>query len=83
MKTTIEIPDELLRKTKATAALRGESLKDFVTTAISERLMHIERAPPQQRGWRRVFGRARPEEVEEVDRIIADELGGINMDEWQ
>lgn len=31
MKTTLEIPDDLYRRTKATAALRGESLKDFVT----------------------------------------------------
>ena len=31
MKTTIEIPDELYRQTKATAALRGESVKDLVT----------------------------------------------------
>jgi hypothetical protein len=30
-----------------------------------------------------VFGRARSEEVEEVDRIIADELADIDMEEWR
>ena len=29
MKTTLEIPDDLFKQTKATAALRGESLKDL------------------------------------------------------
>jgi predicted transcriptional regulator len=34
--TTIEIPDDLLRRIKATAALRGESLKDFITDALRD-----------------------------------------------
>jgi hypothetical protein len=36
MKTTIEIPDDLFRRIKATAALRGESLKDFITGALRD-----------------------------------------------
>jgi len=31
MKTTIEMPDELFRKAKAVAALRGQSMKQFIT----------------------------------------------------
>ena len=38
MKTTIEIPDELFRRTKAKAALEGKSLKEFVAAALRERL---------------------------------------------
>ena len=34
MRTTIELPDPLFRRAKATAALRGTSLKDLVVTAI-------------------------------------------------
>ena len=74
MKTTLEIPDELLRQTKATAALRGESMRAFVTTALR---LHLARSltkdtsPP---GWQRVFGRARAEDVAEVDRIIEAEF---------
>lgn len=38
MKTTIELPDDLFREAKAHAALRGESLKNFVREALEEKL---------------------------------------------
>ncbi len=34
MKTTIELPDELYRKAKATAALSGRKLKDLVEEGL-------------------------------------------------
>jgi len=34
MRTTIDLPDELFRKAKATAALRGVSLKDLFTDFV-------------------------------------------------
>ena len=83
MKTTLEIPDDLYRRTKATAALRGESLKDFVTDALKG---HLERHAPggsAQRGWRAVFGKARREDVEAVDAITAAEFESIDLDEWR
>jgi hypothetical protein len=83
MKTTLEIPDDLYRQTKATAALRGESLKDFVTEALK---IHLERqtsGASAQRGWRSVFGKARREDVEAVDAITAAEFERIDPDEWR
>jgi hypothetical protein len=83
MKTTLEIPDDLYRRTKATAALRGESLKDFVTEALE---MYLGRQTPgasSQRGWRSVFGKARREDVEAVDAITAAEFERIDPDEWR
>jgi len=38
MKTTIEMPDELFRKATAVAALRGQTLKDLITTAMEREL---------------------------------------------
>jgi hypothetical protein len=38
VKTTLELPDPLFRKAKATAAERGQSLKEFVTDALREKL---------------------------------------------
>ncbi len=81
MKTTFEIPDELFRQTKATAAMRGESLKDFVTDALEAHLRQASAASP--RGWQSVFGQARREEVESVDAIVAEELERIDPDEWR
>lgn len=84
MKTTLEIPDDLFRQTKAAAALRGESLKDFVTQVLQE---HLERQASAdtfaERGWRAVFGRARREDVEPVDALIAEELERVEPDEWR
>ena len=81
MKTTLEIPDELFRRTKATAAMRGQSLKDFITGALRTHLGQVVETSP--RGWQSVFGQARREEVDSVDTIVADELGCIDPDEWR
>ncbi len=83
MKTTLEIPDDLFRRAKATAALRGASLKEFVTEALQE---HLERQAPgvsSQLGWRSVFGQARPEDVDAVDAILAEEFKRIEPDDWR
>jgi len=83
MKTTLEIPDDLFRRTKATAALRGESLKQFVAEALRT---HVERQAPGDEspsGWRRVFGKARPEEVEEITAIVAEDLERVDPEEWR
>jgi len=34
MRTTIDLPDALFRKTKAVAALRGSSMKDLIIQAV-------------------------------------------------
>lgn len=44
MKTTIELPDELSRQVKAAAALRGQSMKEFLTELLSRELSPL---PPQ------------------------------------
>ncbi|MEP2776568.1 MAG: hypothetical protein ABJQ29_10470 [Luteolibacter sp.] len=38
MKTTIDLPDPLFRKVKATAAAEGVSLKAFIAEAVEQRL---------------------------------------------
>jgi hypothetical protein len=82
MKTTLEIPDDLFRQTKATAALRGESLKEFVTEALQAQLER-QGTGDSSRGWRSVFGKARRQDVEPVDAIVAGELENVDPDEWR
>ena len=36
MRTTIDLPDVLFRRTKATAALQGSSLKELIVRAIEK-----------------------------------------------
>lgn len=58
MKTTLELPDPLFRKVKATAAERGQSLKDFVTEALREKLAaDPAKAMPDEPGWMQGFGK--------------------------
>ncbi len=81
MKTTLDLPDDVLRNAKATAAVRGESLRDFVASALEARL----RSEPSARrsGWRSVFGLARATEVGAVDRTIFRDLETIDLAEWR
>ena len=45
MKTTIEMPDDLFLKAKAVAALRGQSMKQFITQSIMASLHNPINAP--------------------------------------
>jgi len=50
MRTTIELPDELLARAKSTAALSGISLRQFFIDAVRDRLTpakpKVRKAPP-------------------------------------
>jgi len=60
MKTTIDIPDPLFRKVKASAAERGQSLKDFVIEALSEKLSSRNaRTVVSEPPWMQGFGQLR------------------------
>jgi hypothetical protein len=60
MKTTIEIPDPLFRKVKSRAAERSQSLKEFVTEALQEKLSaNISESGAGDPPWMQGFGRLR------------------------
>jgi hypothetical protein len=54
MRTTIELPDQLLTQARAQAALSGISLKEFFISAVEQRIgakpAKVRRAPPVVRG---------------------------------
>ena len=84
MKTTIEIDDDLFRKSKAEAALRGQSLKELFTAALREYLGETGRLYPERpAGWRSVFGVADAAMVEPVDAAVAEEFGRVDPDDWR
>jgi hypothetical protein len=59
MKTTVDLPDELFRKAKAAAALRGIKFKDLVQEALV-RVLDLEstevEAKPQKTLYDRIKG---------------------------
>jgi hypothetical protein len=50
MRTTVDIPDNLFRKVKATAALRGKRIKDLVEEGL---LLALDAPQPRMGGRRR------------------------------
>ena len=58
MKITLELPDSLFRKAKATAAERGQSLKEFVSEALREKLAIVKgRREASEPEWMQGFGK--------------------------
>lgn len=65
MKTTLEVPDAVFRRAKATAAERGTSLQAFVTEALREKLAARPRTraaegPPWMRGFGKLGTLSKP-----------------------
>lgn len=83
MKTTVELPDELLREAKASAAGEGTSLKEVLTAALRNHLRGAEKVPRGQEAWRRSFGTVDPEDLREVDQVIEEELEVIDLESWR
>jgi hypothetical protein len=70
MRTTIELPDELLARAKSNAALSGVSLKEFFIDAIEQRLAprqaKTRRPPAIGSAKARRIGVLKPEQIDEA-----------------
>jgi len=85
VKTTLDIPDELFRRAKATAALEGRSLKDFVTQTLETRLAPLsgERGKAGEPPWMRGFGALADlsAETRRINQRIAREFGTLEAED--
>ena len=70
MKTTLDLPEDLLRHTKATSALLGQHMKDYVAHALREQL---KRDAPSagEKPWMKFYGA--------FAHLPKDELDGIHL----
>lgn len=60
MKTTIEIPDVLFRRVKSKAAERSQTLREFVSEALQEKLASRGGTPNSgEPEWMQGFGKLR------------------------
>lgn len=77
MRTTVQLPTELLRAAKAEAAARGETLKEFLTRAVANELGNTSGPATSTRVELPLVGGARPDAVDltnaEIEAIIAAE----------
>ena len=83
MKTTFDIPEPLLRKTKSAAALRGQSMKEFVRIALEQQCRPGRADPTEPLGWRAVFGRAPRGARKEVDAVVERDLSRVDPKDWR
>ncbi len=82
MRTTLDIPDPLFREAKATAARRGESLKQLVNAALEAHLAgHGSGA--DRAGWRSVFGVLTAKQVAAVNKVVARDLERVDPADWK
>ena len=84
MKTTLELPDPLFRKAKATAAERGQSLKEFVTEALHDKLvLATGRADARAPVWMKGFGKLKRlhKETVRVQSIVDEEFEVIEPED--
>ncbi|UCH26514.1 MAG: hypothetical protein JSV66_02375 [Trueperaceae bacterium] len=82
MKTTVELPDQLFREAKVVAAQRGQTLRQFLTEALAEKLESAKE--PKSKPWMRHFGSLKEykQEIERIDAIIEDEFERVDPAEW-
>ena len=84
MKTTIEIPDHLFRRAKATAAERGQALRAFVAEALQEKLSSERvRSDGDAPRWMRGFGQLRRlrRETARIQRVIDEEFDVVQPED--
>ncbi|HWC18655.1 MAG TPA: hypothetical protein VG498_16715 [Terriglobales bacterium] len=83
VKTTLEMPDALFRRAKATAAHRGIPLRQFVTEAVEEKLKvsSIETHKP----WMKHIGKLKRfgKETQRIDKVIEDRFEQIEPETWE
>lgn len=86
MKTTIELPDDLFREAKATAARRGTALKELVREALEEKLAR-EAQPIPREGGARQWPVPPPDvpidELRRIDAIIEEEFEQIEAEDFE
>ena len=82
MKTTLELPDQLLRTAKATAARKGVTLKVLFTEALEAKLASAEN---KDEPWLRHFGvlKGLRAESRRIEQVMEREFEGVDREAWR
>jgi predicted nucleic acid-binding protein len=82
----MELPDALLRETKAFAARRGLSLRQVIVEALAQKLK-VEQESPKSKPWLQAFrdierDQVLKQELLRLRRRIEAEFEQVNPEEW-
>jgi hypothetical protein len=85
VKTTLEIPEPLFRKAKATAARQGRTLKELVQEALSEKIARVDGMSSQKKPWMALAGALKHlhSENRRIERVIEAEFENIEPEDQQ
>ncbi len=83
VKTTVELPDGLFRQAKARAAERGQSLKDFFTEALQDKIKNRGEAKHAEPSWAGGFGGLRRlrKETAHIQKVIDETFGVVEIED--
>jgi hypothetical protein len=82
MRTTIDLPSDLMQAAKVKATQRGESLKDLFTRAIAHEVGNAGRARPAGRLAFPLIGRDSEPRVEVTNADIAAALEAEDIERY-
>lgn len=83
MKTTVEIPDPLYRQIKARAALKGQTVRAYLTDALKDKIKSEAKNRNKKPGWLKLAGGLPDKAVREIQDIIDEEFSKIDPVEWK
>ena len=85
MKTTIDIPDALYRRTKAFVALRGLTVRRFVIEALEAKLRSDTETSTEahEPAWMRFAGAAPHGARQQIDAIVDEEFSAVDPEQWK
>ncbi|XOV72923.1 MAG: hypothetical protein ACFHW5_07015 [Verrucomicrobiota bacterium] len=84
MKTTLEVPDALLRDVKISAAKQGQTMGAFINAAIEEKLKMNQKAS-MEKPWMKFAGilKNHRTETKKILERIESECGRIDEESWK
>ncbi len=88
MKTTVEIPENTLKRAETLAASKGVSLEQLVAEAIEEKVRLGEEVGKGVPRWMKLYGAfAKSEDMRtdthSIQKIIDEEFERINSGDWK
>jgi len=83
MKTTLDIPDALLRRAKILAAKDGLTLRDLISQALQAELDRREEQDDEPTWKRHVGGTSRFGQADVIDDVVEQVFGRVDDEIWK
>ena len=89
MKTTIEMPDNTLRRAESLAADKGMTLTELVTEAVEDKLRRSAKpAEASEPSWTKLYGAFAKSgemraETRRIQKLIGEEFERIDAEDWR